>query len=147
METAPYLASQTTMPRNIVFFDGVCNLCNGVVQMLIRLDTRKTLVFAPLQGITFAQHHASGFMASTQNVLDSIIFYAADGRYYSESDAALRVIAALGGVYRLAMALFLIPRPIRNFLYRCIARNRYRLFGQRETCMIPSPDVLSRFLP
>jgi predicted DCC family thiol-disulfide oxidoreductase YuxK len=129
------------IPSSIVFFDGVCNLCNGFVDFLVRRDRWRTLRFASLQGKTSLE--LLGPEAGRE--LASVVLYQ-DGEVLKESDAALRILELLGGPWR-AVALFRIfPRFLRDWLYRLIARNRYRLFGKRETCRLPSPDERALFL-
>ena len=131
-------------PQNIIFFDGVCNLCNGVVNTLIDLDTRHNLLFAPLQGETYQQYST----ATVQKTADfSTIIFVQQGREYTKSDAAIRIIACLGGFYQVSLGLLIIPRFLRNAAYNLVARNRYRWFGARETCRIPTPELRARFLP
>jgi predicted DCC family thiol-disulfide oxidoreductase YuxK len=135
--------------QNIIFFDGVCNLCNATVNMLIDLDTRQNLVFAPLQGETYHQYCLSTPTANNTPQTDSfstIVFWQQE-REYVKSDAAIRIIACLGGFYRISLGLLCIPRFLRNILYDSIARNRYRWFGKSELCRIPTPELLARFLP
>jgi predicted DCC family thiol-disulfide oxidoreductase YuxK len=126
----------------IVFFDGVCNLCNGAVQFILQREKNPRLKFAALQGETFrarTQHHLTA-------VPDSIIFLEA-GILYTESDAVLRISRYLRQPWR-AMGFmgYAIPRFLRNPLYRFIARNRYRWFGKKEACYVPSPALRARFL-
>lgn len=138
--------------QNIVFFDGVCNLCNGIVNILLELDTRKNLLFAPLQGETFRQlfPDKNGDKDMDKKILlmpDTIIFYDTQGSIFTHSDAVLRTLAAMGGVYQLVLILLVVPRVVRDFVYRFIAHNRYRFFGKRDTCRVPTPELLIRFLP
>jgi predicted DCC family thiol-disulfide oxidoreductase YuxK len=126
----------------IAFFDGVCNLCNRSVDFLIRHDRRGVLRFAPLQGTTFAEV-ARGHpeLAGT----DSFVL-AEGGRLHVRSTAALRAAMAMGGAWRLCAAFLLVPRPLRDRVYDFVARRRYRWFGRRETCRLPTPDLRVRFL-
>jgi predicted DCC family thiol-disulfide oxidoreductase YuxK len=137
----PTSKSNTT---NIVFFDGVCNFCNKIVNVLLDLDTHKRLVFAPLQGETYRQYST----ARGEKTSDfSTIVFVQHGREYTKSDAAIRVIACLGGGYRISLGLLLFPRFLRNAAYNLIARNRYSWFGKREACRLPTLDERMRFLP
>lgn len=135
--------------QNIVFFDGVCNLCNGLVNTLITLDKRQNLVFAPLQGTTFQTlvQERPNVQTSEAAPLSTIIFRASNGAIFTESDAAIRIIAALGGVFKIALIFLIIPRFLRNAAYRLVARHRYAWFGKRESCRVPTPELLTRFLP
>jgi predicted DCC family thiol-disulfide oxidoreductase YuxK len=125
----------------VVLFDGVCNLCSGVVTALLRVDRRKVLRFASLQSEfgqrVIARHGLQKF--------DSVVFFNSD-RVSVESDALIAIGMALGGVWRLAVIGRVVPRPLRDALYRWIARHRIGWFGQRDSCMMPTPDLRSRFV-
>jgi predicted DCC family thiol-disulfide oxidoreductase YuxK len=127
----------------IILFDGVCNLCNGAVQFVIRRDPAGKFRFASLQSepaqVLLRQHNLPA------DFTDSFL-YLRDGRCFSRSSAALEVARDLGGWWKIAYAGKIIPRPIRDFVYNIIARNRYRLFGKRQACMRPTPDLQARFL-
>ena len=125
----------------VVYFDGVCTLCNHAIDFLIRRDHREVMRFAPLQGETA---RARGL--ATTGDPDSIVVDDA-GRLLERSDAALRLAAALGGAWRLTAVFRVVPRPLRDLGYRLVARYRYRLFGRRETCRLPTPSEKRRFLP
>lgn len=127
--------------HSVVFFDGVCNLCNGFVDFLIRRDPNDRLRFAPLQGETAKKL----VPAAWREELSSVVLWQ-DGRCSRESAAAVRALATLGGVWKLALVFLVVPALLRDFIYRGIARNRYRWFGQRETCRLPSPEERERFL-
>ncbi|MBO0935312.1 thiol-disulfide oxidoreductase DCC family protein [Fibrella sp. HMF5335] len=131
------------MNSNLLLFDGVCNLCNGVVQFVIRHDPAGRFRFAALQsdaGQTLLQQFG---LSTTQ--FDSFV-YVRDGRFYTESTAALRVARDMGGAMSLLWGLMIVPRFIRDAVYRLVARNRYRVFGKQDACMIPTPELKSRFL-
>jgi predicted DCC family thiol-disulfide oxidoreductase YuxK len=127
----------------VLLFDGVCNLCNGVVQFLVPRDPAGVLRFASLQS------DAGQRLLDAHDVpvddLETVVLL--DGRgYHLKSEAVVRVAEHLGGVYALASALRLVPRSVRDRLYDLVAEHRYRVFGRREQCMVPSPDVEDRFL-
>jgi predicted DCC family thiol-disulfide oxidoreductase YuxK len=127
----------------IVLFDGVCNLCMSTVQFLIKRDPNGYFTFASLQsevGRTLLEAHGL-----KPDALDTFVLVEGS-RCFTHSDAALRVAKHLSGYWSLLWVLSLIPKPIRNWGYTVIARNRYRWFGRRETCMVPSQDILHRFL-
>ena len=132
-----------TMANPIVLFDGVCNLCNGSVQFLIKRDPQARLRFASLQSET-GQKLQADFGMDPQ-ALDSVILVDGD-RWYKESDAALRIARNLPGAWKLLTAFRIVPRPLRDAVYRLIARNRYRWFGKSETCWLPTPELRGRFL-
>ncbi|MCH2212341.1 MAG: DCC1-like thiol-disulfide oxidoreductase family protein [Fuerstiella sp.] len=126
----------------IVFFDGVCGLCNYTINFLLKRDTKEILQFAPLQGTTATEV----LCADVRKRLDTIVYYR-DGQLYYRSTAVLQILRDLGGVSGLfAVLLLLIPRFVRDFGYRCISASRYRLFGRYESCRIPTPEERARFL-
>ncbi|OSZ78759.1 hypothetical protein CAP35_11075 [Chitinophagaceae bacterium IBVUCB1] len=128
----------------VLYFDGVCKLCNASVQFVIRRDKQQQFRFASLQSAAGAAiiHQ---YKAQYHTLPDSIILQQG-GRLYTKSGAALRTLQLLGGVYKLAAIGFIFPRFIRDGVYNLIAGNRYKWFGKTDSCMVPSPDVQSRFL-
>lgn len=127
---------------SIVLFDGVCNFCNGAVNFIINHDPDKKFQFAPLQseiGQELQQKHGIG------DDIDSIVLVE-DDRAYTHSTAGLRVARTMGGIWSLAYMFIVIPAPIRDFFYKTFAKNRYRLFGRQDACILPTPDVRERFL-
>jgi predicted DCC family thiol-disulfide oxidoreductase YuxK len=125
-----------------VLFDGVCNVCNGLVQFIIKRDPGALFQFASLQSDE-AQQLLDVYQQPSS--LDSIVLLH-KGKVYTESTAILQICRKLTGLWKLLYALIVIPKPIRNGLYRWFARNRYRWFGQQESCMIPTPEIRQRFL-
>jgi predicted DCC family thiol-disulfide oxidoreductase YuxK len=127
----------------IVLFDGVCNLCSGSVQFILQRDPEGTFRFASLQS-------AAGRSLMTEHGLDpdalSSVVLIEDGRAWQESSAALRIAWHLPGAWKLLRAFAVIPRPLRDAVYRWIARNRYRWFGKKEACWLPTPELRERFL-
>ena len=134
----------STTDHPILFFDGVCNLCNGAVQWLLTNDKRGELRFASLQS-ELAQELLP--LAGVDPAkLESLVLYK-DGQALQLSDAALGTGALLGGVWTpLAKVGRVFPRFFRDGLYKVIARNRYRWFGKREECTLPRPEWRARFL-
>jgi len=128
--------------RSIVLFDGVCNFCSDSVNFIIRHDTHNRFVFAPLQSENGIELRAK--YAIDDNI-DSIVLIE-DDRAFTRSTAALRIAKRLGGIWALAYALIVVPRPIRDYLYELFAKYRYRLFGKKDECMLPTPEVRARFL-
>jgi predicted DCC family thiol-disulfide oxidoreductase YuxK len=131
------------MANPIVLFDGVCNLCSGSVQFILKWDPEARFRFASLQseiGQTIQAEH--GLDPGT---LSSVLLVE-EGRLYRESDAALRIARYLPGAWKLLTVLRIVPRPLRDGLYRLIARNRYRWFGKADTCWLPTPELRGRFL-
>lgn len=126
----------------VVYFDGVCGLCNGFVDRLIRCDRRRMLRFAPLQGVTARDRLGATALAATDTLI-----YERDGVLFQRSDGVLRIAADVGGVLRLLLVFRLLPRAVRDRGYDFVARNRYRWFGRRDTCRLPTPEEVGVFLP
>ena len=128
---------------NIVLFDGVCNLCNGFVNVLIRRDKDAKLTFASLQSEAAVKHLKE--LEFDMEGVDSVIFLK-NRVIATKSDAVIEIFRTLGGVWKLAVVLYIIPVNFRNRIYAWVAKNRYLWFGKREACMIPNEDVMNRFL-
>lgn len=131
------------LPDHLLFFDGVCNLCNGLVRFIIRHDRHKRFRFAPLQteaGNKFLSAH--GLVSSS---LDTLV-YLRKGKVLVRSAAALNVARDLGGPWTLAYGFILVPRFIRDAVYDLVARKRYRWYGKRDTCMVPAHELRERFV-
>ena len=135
------MAEASTQP--VLLFDGVCNLCNGTVQFVIKRDPRAKFRFAALQSEA-GQALLKKFQLQ-QDDYDSFVFVEGE-RFYLRSTAALKVLKGLRGLWPLLYGFMIIPRPIRDFFYNWIAKNRYRWFGKKDQCMIPTPDLQKRFL-
>lgn len=127
----------------IILFDGVCNLCNSSVNFIIDKDVRNVFKFASLQSETGTKL-IKNYNLTAENI-DSVILVDND-RAYIKSDAALMIAAQLGGVYKILSFMRIIPKFIRDFFYDIIARNRYRWFGKKDVCRIPTPELKSKFL-
>jgi len=130
--------------KKIILFDGVCNLCNDVVNYIIKRDKKDTFRFVSLQselGIKITK-----YISLDTTKMDSIILYQPGVAYYTKAAAALKVINELGGVISLLNIFSVLPKFIQNFGYDTIAKNRYKWFGKKESCMMPSPDISSKFL-
>ena len=130
-------------PRPVVFFDGVCGLCNRFVDWLLAWDDQQRYTLAPLQGTTARQR----LEPLPLDPAGGSIALLAGGRAYHRSEAVIRIIGGLGGAWRLAHLLRAIPGPVRDWAYDLVARHRYRIFGRREQCRVPGPEERSRFLP
>ena|SRR5437868_6671507 len=138
---------ETTADAPVLLYDGVCGFCNKTVQVILERDRKGTMRFAALQsdyGRAVVERHAE------LRGVDSVVFVenspGGGERVFVRSDAALRVAAYLGGAWKLLLAGYAVPRPARDFCYNLFARNRYRLFGKYESCILPPPEVRSRFL-
>jgi len=127
----------------ILLFDGVCNFCNDTVNSLIKIDSRGVIRYTPLQSES-GQAMLSAFGRDKQEL--STVVLIADGSIYTKSDAALQIFKYLGGFWHLLRVFKIVPRGIRNVIYDWVARNRYRWFGKKDSCMIPTPEVRGRFL-
>ena len=131
-------------PANpLVLFDGVCNLCSRSVQMILRHDRQARFHFASLQSPLGEKLRNE--LGIDREKVDSVILVEG-GRWYKESDAALRIARGLGGLWKAFGVFRQVPRPLRDAAYRLIARNRYRWFGKTETCWVPTPELRGRFL-
>lgn len=128
--------------NQVILFDGVCNFCNYWVNFAIKKDKKKILRFAPLQGET-AKRLIADYKINHTN-LSSVIFID-KGKAYTQSSAALRICKHLESGWKLFYGLIIIPKFIRDAIYNIIARNRYKWFGKKDTCMIPTPELKERF--
>ena len=127
--------------KPIVFFDGVCGLCNQAVDFILAEDGESQFLFAPTQGETAKA-------LGREEVSQGKSMALQDGeQVYTRSDAVLRIAAGLGGFWRVLSWLRILPRPIRDLVYEGVQMNRYRVFGKKETCRLPSPSERTRFLP
>jgi predicted DCC family thiol-disulfide oxidoreductase YuxK len=129
--------------RPVVLFDGVCNLCNRIVQFIIKRDKKKQFLFASLQGKT--GHEVLKKFNLPVNDFNSFIVLE-DDKIYTRSTAALRMLKKLGSGWKLFYGFIIFPRFIRNAIYNWIARNRYKWYGKRNECMVPTPELKERFL-
>jgi predicted DCC family thiol-disulfide oxidoreductase YuxK len=127
----------------ILLFDGVCNLCNSSVQFIIRHDRQCLFRFASLQS-DLSREWLQIYGLSPEQRETVVLIY--NNRAYTQSDAVLEIAKLLGGYWQYAYYLRIIPTTWRNVLYRFVARNRYKWFGQQAQCMIPTPEQKARFL-
>lgn len=127
----------------IILFDGVCNLCNNSVQFIIKKDTRNKFKFSSLQS-SFGQKLLKEHNIETVNT-DSFVFIRND-KAYIKSTAALWVAFELGRFWALLCFFFVVPAFLRDRIYDWVARNRYKWFGKKESCMIPTPEIKNKFL-
>ncbi|WP_142786455.1 thiol-disulfide oxidoreductase DCC family protein [Changchengzhania lutea] len=130
--------------KKLILFDGVCNLCNSAVQYIIKYDKANLFLFAPLQsevGKALIEEH---YIDTSK--MDSILLYTPGKGMDYKSTAALKIAHHLGFPQHLMSIFFIIPPFIRNWVYDYIAKNRYKWYGKQEACMIPTPELKSKFL-
>jgi len=141
------MANEMERPcEQVVLFDGTCNLCNAAVRFVIEHDRAGSFRFATLQSETGARLLRERGHASVLGEAESVLLVQGT-KVYSRSDAALRIARCLDGAWPLLHDVIVVPRSIRDAVYRFIARRRYRWLGQTEECQIPSPEHARRFLP
>ncbi|MDO7849447.1 thiol-disulfide oxidoreductase DCC family protein [Hymenobacter sp. M29] len=134
-------------PPDTILFDGVCNLCNGFVQFVIRHDAAGRFRFAALQSEAGRALLAAHGLAPTSLATDpDSVLLLSGGQLYSHSDAVLRIARGLGGIWQVAALARVLPRVWRDAAYRFVARHRYRWFGREESCWLPTPELKARFL-
>ena len=126
--------------QRVIFFDGVCGLCNAWIDFILKRDRAGIFSFAPLQG-----NYAKEMEPEASENLKTMIYHASGQRYY-RTGAILRILRDLGGIWCLAWVFWFVPFFIRDFFYGLIARNRYRIFGKKENCRIPTTEEKVRFL-
>ncbi len=141
-------ATDTALPRtseSIVLFDGVCNMCNGAVNFIIDHERGDELRFTALQSPAGVDALRARGCEPRAGDPESIVLIEGH-RVYDRSTAALRIARHLRGAWRAAYWLILVPRPLRDLVYAFIARNRYRWFGKKEVCRVPTPSLRRKFL-
>ncbi|MRH99562.1 DUF393 domain-containing protein [Kriegella sp. EG-1] len=130
--------------KKIVLFDGVCNLCNSTIQRIIKSDTEDVFRFAALQS------ELGKKLVEERNIdtdtIDSIILIEPGIAFYVKSDAALQIGRHLSGYRSISRILNLIPSGLRDIVYDFIARNRYKWYGKKDQCMVPTPELMAKFL-
>ncbi len=127
----------------VILFDGVCNLCNGAVQFVIRHDPKGKFLFASLQS-TEGQKLLQQYQLPLNNFNSFVLLQ--DEKAYTRSTGALKVAKELGGVWPLLYGFIIVPKFIRDAVYNWIANNRYKWFGKQDSCMIPTAALKARFL-
>jgi predicted DCC family thiol-disulfide oxidoreductase YuxK len=130
--------------KKIILFDGVCNLCDASVHYVIKHDKNDLFRFVALQsdlGQAILKH-----IGINPIHIDSIILYEPEVAYYYKSSAALEIAKGLNGIFTLATLFQIVPTGIRDFIYDFVAENRYKWYGKKEACLVPSPELLAKFL-
>ncbi|MBP6585839.1 MAG: DUF393 domain-containing protein [Flavobacterium sp.] len=134
------------LPKNkkIILFDGVCNLCDSLLQFVIHHDKKDVFRFVALQS-PLGQKIVNHIGIQNKNI-DSVILYVPGVAYYYKSSAALEIARELGGFFHLGTVFKIIPTVLRNYIYDYVAKNRYSWYGKKASCMIPTPELKSKFL-
>lgn len=130
--------------KKIILFDGLCNLCDGTVQFIIKRDTKDVFRFVSLQsdlGRELLQKLPIEFQ-----LIDSVILYESEKMFFYKSQAVFEIVKSIGGIYYCLLIFKLLPNTITNAVYDFIAKNRYRWWGKKESCLVPSKDLQSKFL-
>ncbi len=127
----------------LILFDGLCNFCNYWVRFALKRDQKQKLSFGTLQGSTAKK--VLPLYGINEKEITSVVFIE-KGKVWQNTSAVLRICKHLGGAWKMFYILTIIPTPIRDFVYRIIAQNRYRWFGKRESCMLPDASVKERFV-
>jgi len=128
---------------HILLFDGVCNLCTGIVKFIIKRDKQEKFRFAALQSES-GQALLRKFDLSATD-FDSFILISGD-KYYTKSTAGLLVLKELGGLWEVLYVYIVFPESMRDFIYDFVAKTRYHIFGKRDICIVPTPEIKDRFL-
>ena len=130
------------LEKSIIFFDGVCNLCNGSVQFVIERDKKNQFKFAALQSdfakLELAKHNVDLTNSNSFMLLEN-------GKLYQQSTAALKVAKQLSGWWPVLYVFIIVPAFIRNWVYSYIAKNRYKWFGKQESCWVPTQTLKAKF--
>ena len=129
--------------KKIIFYDGHCNLCNGFVNAIIKLDKKSIFLFAPLNG-----NHAKNLLKKNNiknTTIDSVVLFSNNSISY-KSKAVIEILISLGGIYRVLVMTKIIPRAILDWIYDIVAKNRYSWFGKQNHCMVPDKKIISKFL-
>lgn len=130
--------------KKLVLSDGVCNLCNGVVLKIIKYDKKNTFLFANLQSEVGKQ--ITDYLKIDTQKIDAIILYEPGIAYEIKSSAAIKIMNDFGGMWFLTRLFWIFPVGLRDAVYDFIAKNRYKWFGKKESCMMPTPEIKAKFL-
>jgi predicted DCC family thiol-disulfide oxidoreductase YuxK len=130
--------------KKIVLFDGVCNFCNSSILKIIKNDKKDVFLFASLQS-EIGKQLTNHFKIDT-NKIDSIILIESETNFYIKSTAALKIINHFDGLWNLFKISWILPTSFRDLFYNYIAKNRYKWFGKKESCMIPTQRIKSKFI-
>lgn len=126
---------------NVIYFDGVCGLCNGFIDFIMKIDRKNMFKFSPLQ----SEHAQKNLPKEFTEDLDSVVVQI-DGQTLRKSKAVFAVLKRIGGVWTVASSVGLLPESFLNKAYDMVAENRYKIFGKKESCRLPTPEERQRFL-
>jgi predicted DCC family thiol-disulfide oxidoreductase YuxK len=134
------------IPKNkkVILFDGVCNLCNNAVTIIIKYDKKNTFLFAAIQSESGKK--ILDYLDVDTSKTDSIILYEPEVSYEIKSTAALNILNDFGGIWKITKLAFLLPKAFRDIIYDYIAKNRYKWFGKKDNCMLPTAALKAKFL-
>jgi predicted DCC family thiol-disulfide oxidoreductase YuxK len=135
--------SELPKDKKIILFDGVCNFCDSAVQFVIRHDKKDTFRFVSLQS-DIGQKILSHIGISAAEI-DSTILYEPGKAYYYKSDVAFKILKDIGGIHQALLVFSILPKAVLDYLYEYVAKNRYKWFGMKESCMIPTPEQKAKF--
>jgi predicted DCC family thiol-disulfide oxidoreductase YuxK len=138
------MINQLLNGKQLILFDGVCNFCNSTVLKVIKHDKNNLFVFASLQSETGKKVLNHFSIDATK--IDSIVLVTSEEKFYIKSSAALKIGKHFSGLWKLFQFFWIIPTPIRNVVYNYIAKNRYKWFGKKDNCMIPTPELKAKFI-
>lgn len=130
--------------KKIILFDGVCNLCDATVQQLIRKDRKDIFRFAALQ--SEAGKEIAKYIGIDTTKMDSIILYEPGKAYHIKAEAAIEIAKSIGGIYSLLALFSFFPNWMKNSAYDYVAKNRYKWYGKKENCILPTPALNAKFL-
>lgn len=130
--------------KKIILFDGVCNLCDNTVQFIIKKDKKDIFRFVAIQS-DLGQEIIKYIGVDTSKT-DSILLYEPGQAYYYKAEAAIKIAKEVGGIYSLMGMFSVLPKSLSNSVYDYVARNRYKWYGKKEECMIPTPEMKAKFL-
>ncbi len=130
--------------KKIILFDGLCNLCDSLVQFVIKHDQQDQFRFVAIQselGQKILLH-----IGIHNKHIDTVVLYIPGKAYYTKSNAAIQIAKSLGGFFHLGTVFRILPTPLRNWVYDFVAAKRYKWYGKKEVCMLPTPELASKFL-
>ncbi|MFT7899073.1 DCC1-like thiol-disulfide oxidoreductase family protein [Tenacibaculum ascidiaceicola] len=130
--------------KKVILFDGVCNFCNDSVLKVIKYDVKNQFVFTSLQSDIGKE--ITQYLGIDTSKVDSIILYEPNVAYDIKSTAALKIMNNFGGIWKLTQVFWVFPEALRNIVYDYIAKNRYKWFGKKDACIIPSKEIQDKFL-